>query len=191
MNIKVIISGLILTILNVNSYAQEYETCGYSGEEAWAGDTAAITAFLISCGRIDTTNYDENGKQTSGKPHHQKIVMKLNSGKELHNDSIYFIAELMPAFIDGDEGLLKFMKEHIRYPANARAARTEGTVVVSFIVDRHGALTNIKIIRGIGNGCEEEAVRMIKTMPAWNPGKVKNKSVRVQINLPVKFYISG
>ena len=178
---------MLLLLLTINSYAQEYETCGNSGEEAWAGDTAAITAFLISCGRIDTTNYDANGKKTTGKPHHQKIVMKLNSGKELHNDSIYFLAEVMPLFPGGDAGILKFLKEHIRYPSRARANRTEGMVVVSFIVDRNGSLTNIKVVRGIGNGCEEEAIRVLGTMPKWSPGKVKGKDVRVQMNLPVKF----
>lgn len=191
MKLKLISVAFIFSILTYATQAQDHETCGYSGDDAWAGDTAAITAFLISCGRIDTTNYDEQGKKTTGKPHHQKIVMKLNSGKELHNDSIYFLAETMPAFPGGDEGLLKFLKEHIRYPAAARANSTEGKVVVSFIVDRSGKLTNIKILRGIGNGCEEEALRVLGTMPNWTPGKVKGKEVRVQMNLPVKFTLGG
>ncbi len=187
MQLKVITAIFVMSLVSFSSIAQEYETCGYSGEEAWAGDTAAITAFLVSCGRIDTTSYDENGKKTEGKPHHQKIVMKLNSGKVLHNDSIYFLSEVMPAFPGGDGALLQFLKEHIRYPLAARGNRTEGTVVVSFIVDRTGKLTNIKILRGIGNGCEEEALRVLGTMPKWTPGKVKGKEVRVQMNLPLKF----
>jgi len=191
MSPKRIISILLFFIFSLSAFAQDYDTCGNSGEEAWAGDTAAITAFLISCGRIDTTNYDEHGKKTKGKPHHQKIVMKLNSGKELHNDSIYFVAESMPSFPGGDEGLIKYLKEHIHYPPAARANHTEGKVVVSFIVDRNGALTNIKIIRGIGNGCEVEAIRVLSTMPKWSPGKVRGKEVRVQMNLPVKFQLNG
>lgn len=187
MNSKIITLVLLILLQSLNTFSQEYETCGYSGEEAWAGDTAAITAFLISCGRIDTTNYDEHGKKTTGKPHHQKIVMKLNSGKELHNDSIYFLAESMPSFPGGDASLLQYLKEHIHYPAAARASRTEGKVVVSFIVDRKGKATNIKIVRGIGKGCDEEAYRLISAMPNWTPGKVKGKEVRVQMNLPVKF----
>ena len=189
MKLKLLVSLLVFLSIFNYSRGQDYETCGYSGEEAWAGDTAAITAFLISCGRIDTTNYDEHGKKTKGKPHHQKIVMKLNSGKELHNDSIYFLADSMPVFPGGDAALIQFMKEHLRYPAAARAGRTTGNVVVSFIVDRNGTLTNLKIIRGIGNGCEEEALRMLGTMPKWIPGKVKGKEVRVQMNMPVKFIL--
>jgi TonB family protein len=187
MNSKVIIAIFYIMALSANSYSQEYDTCGNSGEEAWAGDTAAVRAFLISCGRIDTTNYDEQGKKTKGKPHHQKIVMKLNSGKELHNDSIYFLAESMPLFPGGDTGLLNYLKEHIHYPAAARASRTEGKVILSFIVDRSGAITGLKVLRGIGKGCDEEAVRVIRSMPKWTPGKVKGKEVRVQMNLPVKF----
>ena len=187
MNKKPILTIFFLMSLSASLYSQEYDTCGNSGEEAWAGDTAAVRAFLISCGRIDTTNYDEQGKKTKGKPHHQKIVMKLNSGKELHNDSIYFLAESMPVFAGGDEGLLKYLKEHIHYPAAARASRTEGKVILSFIVDRSGAITGLKVLRGIGKGCDEEAVRVIRSMPKWTPGKIKGKEVRVQMNLPVKF----
>ena len=187
---RLIIVVFLSLAMALNSTAQDYETCGMSGDDAWAGDTAAITAFLISCGRIDTTNYDEHGKKTTGKPHHQKIIMKLNSGKELHNDSIYFLAETMPTFPGGDEALMSYLKEHIHYPAFARANRTEGRVIVSCIIDRTGMLTNLKIVRGIGNGCEEEALRLLRTMPKWNPGKVKGEDVRVQLNFPVNFQLN-
>lgn len=189
MHLKVITLAICTLFTASLVSAQDYETCGYSGEEAWAGDTAAITAFLISCGRIDTTSYDEQGKQTTGKPHHQKITMKLNNGKVLRNDSIYFLASEMPSFPGGDEALMNYLKEHIKYPAAARANRTQGKVVVSLIIDRSGAATNIKVQRGIGNGCDEEAVRILKAMPKWNPGKVKGKEVRVQMNMPVKFQL--
>src|SRR5690242_2284348 len=101
MNNKIVVLFLLFALAVSTVQAQDYETCSFSGEEAWAGDTAAITAFLISCGRIDTTSYDENGNQTTGKPHHQKITMKLNSGKVLRNDSVYFLASEMPAFPGG------------------------------------------------------------------------------------------
>ena len=188
---KHLLTLLMIAIFVVPVQAQDYETCGYSGEDAWAGDTAAITAFLISCGRIDTTNYDAQGKKTTGKPHHQTITMKLNNGKVLHNDSIYFLAESMPSFPGGEEELIKYLKDHIRYPASARASRTEGKVYISFIIDRSGNLTNIKLVRGIGSGCDEEALRVLRTMPKWSPGKVKGKEVRVQMSVPVRFALNG
>jgi len=187
LKISVLIVAMIFTVLK--SSAQDNETCGFS-EDAWSADTAAITAFLISCGRIDTVNYDENNKKTTGQPHHQSITVKLNSGKVLHNDSIYFIAEEMPSFEGGDENLMKYLKTSINYPAPARMKKIEGTVVISFIIDRTGAPTNIRILRGIGNGCDEEALQVVKNMPKWNPGKMKGKPVRVQYNLPVKFKLT-
>jgi TonB family protein len=174
----------------INSSAQDYETCSFS-EDAWAGDTAAINAFLISCGRIDTTNYDENGKKTTGKPHHQSITMKLNNGKVIHKDSIYFIAEKMPQYPGGDFELMGDISHQVRYPAAARTNHTEGNVVVSFIINREGKLTNPRIVRGIGNGCEEEALRVISQLKTWSPGKVKGKPVRVQMSVPVRFKLAG
>jgi len=181
---SILIAALLFSILK--SRAQDTETCGFS-EDAWSADTAAITAFLISCGRIDTTNFDENGKKTTGKPHHQSIVVKLNSGKVLSNDSIYFIAEKMPSYPGGDDALMADISKGVHYPAAARANKTEGNVVVSFIVNRKGEMTNTKVVRGIGNGCEEEALRALKQLKTWNPGSVKGKLVRVQMNLPIRF----
>src|SRR6188768_4060783 len=120
MKLKLPLLFLAFITVVFNSSAQEYETCSFS-EDAWSGDTAAITAFLISCGRIDTTNYDEQGKKTTGKPHHQAITMKLNNGKVIHNDSIYFIAEEMPSFQGGEEKLLNHLKTNIQYPAKAKS----------------------------------------------------------------------
>lgn len=188
---KILLAATICSMMSMNLHAQDYETCSFSGEEAWAGDTAAITAFLISCGRIDTTSYDEHGKKTKGKPHHQTISMKLNNGKVLHNDSIYFIAEEMPSFPGGDEGMLKYFKDNVHYPAGAHASGTSGKVIISLIIERDGTLSHFKVVRGIGNGCDEEALRVLRNMPKWVSGKTHGKEVRVQMNLPVKFELKG
>lgn len=187
MKFQIVVLAFVLA--TYNSTAQEYETCAFS-EDAWAGDTAAITAFLISCGRIDTTNYDEQGKKTAGKPHHQSITMKLNSGKIIHNDSIYFIAEKMPEYPGGEDALRTDIINAVHYPAAARTNHTEGNVVISFIINRDGKITNARIVRGIGNGCEEEALRVVGQLKEWSPGKVKGKPVRVQMSLPVRFKLS-
>ena len=113
--------------------------------------------------------------------------MLFRSGKEIHNDSLYFIAESMPVFPGGDAALLSYLKEHLHYPGAARASHTQGKVVLSFVIGRTGAVTNLKVLHGIGKGCDEEAVRVLATMPKWTPGKLHGKEVRVQMNLPVKF----
>ncbi len=79
------------------------------------------------------------------------------------------------------------MKE--AYPDMAKDAKIEGKVYLTFVVDRDGGITGVKVLRGIGGGCDEEAVRVVKNMPRWNPGKQRGKPVRVQYNLPINFIL--
>jgi protein TonB len=70
-------------------------------------------------------------------------------------------------------------------------AGTQGTVYTSFIVEKDGSISNVKILRGIGNGCDEETLRIIKAMPKWKPGKQMNTIVRVQVKIPVRFILDN
>ena len=79
------------------------------------------------------------------------------------------------------------MIKNIRYPEAAIKNNVQGTVYVSFIVRTDGSVTDVKILRGIGSGCDEEAMRVVKLMPKWNPGEEKSKAVDVIFNLPIKF----
>jgi len=167
--------------------AQDNETCGMDADEAWGGDTAAMNKFLKTCGRIDTVSFDEHNKPTKAKPHHQTIKMVLNTGKVLHVDSIYFVAEEMPQFPGGDNGLFQYISKSIKYPASAKAKKVQGRVYVQFIVERDGSVSRAKITRGIGSGCDEESLRIVRSMPKWSPGKMNNAPVQVQFTLPVKF----
>ena len=100
---------------------------------------------------------------------------------------IYTIVEVMPQYTGGDEARIKYLSESIKYPADALKKGIEGTVYVSFIVEADGSVTNVNILRGIGGGCDEEALRVVKEMPKWIPGMHKGKPARVQFNLPLKF----
>lgn len=75
------------------------------------------------------------------------------------------------------------------YPYNAKNDFIEGTVIETFVIEADGTLTDIKILRGIGGGCDEESIRVVKLMPKWKAGKLWGKPVRVQYNLPVKFIL--
>ena len=97
------------------------------------------------------------------------------------------VVEQMPEFLGGVEELSKFLKTNIHYPQLAREDGTNGTVYVTFVVNKTGKISNIKILRGIGSGCDEEAVRVIRMMPDWKPGKQNGAAVPVQFNLPIKF----
>jgi protein TonB len=102
-------------------------------------------------------------------------------------DEPFKVVEQMPAFPDGEAALFKFIAEHIKYPTLARENGLEGTVYVSFVVEKDGSITNVSIRRDIGGGCGEEAVRVVDLMPKWLPGKQRGTPVRVMFNLPIKY----
>jgi periplasmic protein TonB len=95
--------------------------------------------------------------------------------------------EEFPKFPGGDEALYKFLGSNIHYPTEAKEAGISGTVYLTFVVEKNGSITNIAVLRPVEGGCSEEAVRVVKSMPAWSPGKHNGIPVRFQYNLPVKF----
>ncbi len=107
------------------------------------------------------------------------------------NKLTYKVVEKMPSYVGGDEARVKFFVENIKYPENAMKKGIQGTVHVTFIIRSDGSVTDVKILRGIGGGCDEEALRIVKMMPKWNPGESKGKPVDVAFNLPVKFKLDS
>lgn len=100
---------------------------------------------------------------------------------------IFTDVEMLPNFPGGEVAFSKFLASHIRYPKVAKENGTEGRVIISFVVETNGALTNIKVLRDIGDGCGPEAIRVLKESPKWIPGKQKSKPVRVAYTMPVNF----
>lgn len=98
------------------------------------------------------------------------------------------VVKQMPEYPGGQEAMIQFMVENIKFPAAARKEGISGTVYVTFVVDNSGIVKDVKVLRGIGGGCDEEALRVVNAMPHWKPGINKEgKAVNVQMNLPVKF----
>lgn len=85
------------------------------------------------------------------------------------------------------EALYKYLASNIHYPALAKENNITGKVYVTFVVEKDGSIANPRILRDIGGGCGQEAIRVVKSMPKWKPGKQRGKAVRVQFNLPVSF----
>lgn len=104
---------------------------------------------------------------------------------------IFTVVEESPGFPGGDIARIRYLQENIRYPQMARESGIQGTVYVTFVVEKDGRVTDVRILRGIGGGCDEEAIRVINAMPRWNPGKQRGKPVRVQFNMPIKFTLQG
>jgi periplasmic protein TonB len=98
--------------------------------------------------------------------------------------------EIMPSFPGGEEALAKFLQKNMRYPRVAQENEIEGNVFVTFVVDKEGNISNIKTVGAAkGGGLEEEAMRVVKLMPRWKPGKQNGQPVFVQFNLPIRFHL--
>ena len=104
-------------------------------------------------------------------------------------DEVFMVVEDQPIPEGGLESFYRYVAENMKYPTTARQAGTEGKVFVQFVVDKDGALTDVRALKGIGGGCDEEAVRVIKEAPAWNPGKQRGKFVKVRMVMPITFKI--
>lgn len=111
--------------------------------------------------------------------------------EEVQEMEIFTVVEDAPSFPGGDEARIRYLQNNIKYPQMARESGIQGTVYVTFVVEPNGSVTNVKILRGIGGGCDEEAIRVIQNMPKWIPGKQRGKPVRVQFNMPIKFTLQG
>jgi len=104
---------------------------------------------------------------------------------------VFEFVEQMPEFPGGMEKLNRYLSEKIRYPDEARMANVQGRVIVRFVVNENGEISDVKVQRGIGGGCDEEAVRVVKNMPKWKPGKQNGRAVPVYFTLPIAFRLES
>ena len=105
-------------------------------------------------------------------------------------DEVYTVVETMPQFPGGEEARIKYMINTIKYPEAAKKQQLQGTVYVSFIVEKDGSISDTKVLRGIGKLCDEEAIRVIEAMPKWTPGVQNGKTVRVKFTIPIQFKLN-
>jgi len=119
------------------------------------------------------------------------LQQKQNQVVEEEVTEPYRYVEQMPEFPGGDEALMKFLFNNIKYPHMARESGIQGTVYITFVVSKTGQISGVSVMRGIGGGCDDEAVRVIKSMPSWIPGRQNGKPVPVQFNLPLRFTLNN
>lgn len=134
------------------------------------------------------TALSDNGSDSLVKGTKSK-TFRVDKGLLLHddNDVVFTYAEKMPAFPGGTNALKDFFKKNLVYPVLAREAGIEGKVFVKFTVSRTGKVYDIAIAKGIGGGCDEEAMRLVKLFPAWIPGEEGGRKVLVSVIVPVIF----
>lgn len=103
------------------------------------------------------------------------------------NQKVYEVVDQMPEFPGGMPALIEFLQKNVKYPADAEKQKVEGRVLVSFVVETDGSVTDIQVMKKAFPSLDAEALRVAKAMPNWTPGKHKGKLVRVHYSLPISF----
>lgn len=109
--------------------------------------------------------------------------------EEVDEEQIFMVVEEMPIYPGGEQAMFKYIGQNTVYPQLARESGVTGIVHIYFVVNKDGSVGDVKVLRGIGAGCDEEAVRVVKSMPKWKPGKQRGKSVKVQYTIPIRFFL--
>ncbi len=108
--------------------------------------------------------------------------------EEEEESVVFVVVETMPEFPGGQQALFKYLSENVKYPVIAQENGIQGRVICQFVVNKDGAIVDVEVVRSGGDpSLDKEAVRVIKSMPKWNPGKQRGKAVRVKYTVPVNF----
>ena len=117
-----------------------------------------------------------------------KKVKKARTHKDTTtDDKVYEVCEQMPTYEGGDVALLKYLTDSVKYPELAKKHGVQGRVIIGFIVEKDGSLTNVKVLRAVDRALDAEALRVVMGMPKWIPGRQNEQRVRVKYNVPVSF----
>ncbi len=148
------------------------------------GDTAAFKLLDGKCHGAMTIDEDVIPK---AKYHTMFATTKKEGDATTSTTTARIFADEMPEFPGGTSAMIKYLSTNIKYPESAKTKKVQGTVYVNFVVSSKGKIMYPYVVRGIGSGCDQEALRVIRQMPTWKPGKQKGKPVLVSTNLPVMF----
>jgi len=114
-----------------------------------------------------------------------------NNPTEDKQERVFDVVEVMPQYPGGIPQMMKFIVSNIKYPKDAIKKGMQGAVVVQFVVEPDGSVSNVHVVRSVFPSLDTEAVRMVKAMPKWSPGMQNGKPVRVRFNVPIRFSLNG
>lgn len=129
----------------------------------------------------------QGNDEVGGEVLKAKEEIKAPEPPKVEEEKVFDVVEQMPSFPGGNTALMKFLNENIHYPVVAQENGVQGRVVVSFVVERDGHITDVQIARSVDPSLDKEAQRVVKSMPKWIPGKQNGSAVRVKFNVPVSF----
>ena len=130
---------------------------------------------IVDEAKIETTESDE------------MVAIEI---EEESDEEFFMVVENMPEFPGGDAGLMKYIQKNVKYPPIAKEYNITGKVFVSFIVDKSGSVSDVKIARGVDKSLDAEALRVVKSLPKYKPGKQRGKAVRVMFTIPINFTLN-
>jgi protein TonB len=136
--------------------------------------------------KIDV-NFDVDVKETTVI---KEVVITEAVVIEEKADAIFDVVETQPNPPGGMSGWNKYLSDNLKYPTQARRMGVEGSVILVFVINTDGSIQDVEVLRGIGGGCDEEAVKIVKNAPKWEPGKQRGRAVRTRMRLPIKFKLS-
>lgn len=152
---------------------------------------AQTTLLNIVDNNVKVDNDIEIDAEDAGDKNQETYQEVAQEGtKEVEEAEVFSVVEESPGYPGGDEARMKYLKENLKYPQLARESGIDGTVYIEFIVERDGSISKPVIKRDIGGGCGDEALKVVKAMPKWSPGKQRGKPVRTQFVLPIKFILN-
>ena len=148
-------------------------------------DIKTIETSIIS--NIDQSGKDAQAGLNANSGDKTGNATGTGNGEDSNGIENIGTVEIMPEFVGGMEAWAKFLEKNLRYPSQARDEGVQGRVTISFVVEKNGELSNIKVLKGIGFGCDEEAKRVIAKSPFWKPGIQNGRAVRVSYVMPIVF----
>lgn len=119
----------------------------------------------------------------------QQTTTQPATNQTAEEDQVFSIAEEMPSYPGGENEMYKFLVKNVRYPEDAKNKGVTGAVLVSFVVGKTGEIRTVGVARSVSPSLDEEAMRVVKAMPKWIPGKVNGKPVSTKFLLPIKFLL--
>ena len=150
--------------------------------KALAALPVAALLVMVGCKPAESTNSD-----TAAVALQQEEPVYDMGPTQQADGEVANVVEVDPEFPGGMEAFYKYLAENIHYPEQAKKEQLQGRVFVTFVVEKDGSISDAKVLRGIGGGCDEEALRVVNAMPKWTPGKMRGEVVRVNYNLPITF----
>lgn len=196
------LSFSLIVLSNAETLAASLGNLIKSPVNELVAEPSQVIVELPATDGVETIAVSELPKTTTRSsltvvPVEQKDPSKLNEvtvvgyaaeqPKQKDDEVVFTVVEEMPQFLGGDQALYKYLASSVKYPVAAQQKGTEGRVICQFIVDKDGKVTDPTVVRGVSTELDAEALRVIRAMPLWKPGKQKGKAVNVKFTLPINF----